>query len=119
MQEFILDFIKEIESNPVYKSNTTLTSLYFRSCKLINHKPQITNKNIFGGQLEVCCHVINYDFEYSNIEITQDLQENIEQDIKKIIELDICKNKDNGCIELDVENSGSICHLFGGWEILK
>lgn len=119
MNELILDFIKEFESNPVYKSNTTFTNLYFRSCKVLNHKPKISNTNIFGGQLEVCCHVINYDFEYSNIEITKDLQDNIEEEIKKIIELAVCKNKDNGCIDLDVESNGNICHLFGGWEILK
>lgn len=74
---------------------------------------------VFGGQLWICCHIIDYGFEQNDIITTSDLIEEIEVEISKVIELQICKNISFGELTLDILFNEQIYQINGWWEIRK
>lgn len=97
-----------------------LVDLYFMACEELGKPPILDKSNtIIGGQLEICCHIIDYDFDTNQFSINEQLAEEIEEEIKKIIELEICKERRSGELELDIKIDNQIIKLYGGWEIRK
>lgn len=73
----------------------------------------------FGGQLWICCHIIDYGFDQHSIPTTSDLIEEIEVEISKVIELQICKNISHGELSLDILYNEKVTTIMGWWEIRK
>ena len=75
---------------------------------------------MIAGQLKICCHIIDYDFDLDDDFPANDLLiDQIEYEISKKIELEICKNINNGILSLYILNNEDVIKINGNWEIRK
>lgn len=103
----------------IYKEyEDRLIRLYFEVCEKEGVIPFI-EQNLFSGQLEVCCHIIDYSFNIGNIQLNDILLQEIEGELVKKITNELLKNITNSCITLDVKENDYIYKIMVYWDIRK